>query len=103
VFRWVRVVQSLVFYVMLSLSLKVDPPLYILTVSLNNTNIWAHLPFEKSAVKCITNQCCQHQAINKIIVNETYIYLHKDYGGRSGRDRMVVGFTTAFAISAYYH
>jgi hypothetical protein len=24
-------------------------------------------------------------------------------GGRSGRDRMVVGFTTTYAISSYYH
>ena len=25
------------------------------------------------------------------------------YMGRHGRDRMVVGFTTAYAISAYHH
>jgi hypothetical protein len=28
---------------------------------------------------------------------------HKQYWGRSGRDRMVVGFTTTCAISAYHH
>jgi len=29
--------------------------------------------------------------------------LFKPQGGRSGRDRMVVGFTTTYAISAYHH
>ena len=30
--------------------------------------------------------------------------LHSFYGGvRRGHDRMVVGFTTAYAISAYHH
>jgi len=34
------------------------------------------------------------------------IYEKKHYlklGGRRGRDRMVVGFTTTYAISAYHH
>jgi len=30
-------------------------------------------------------------------------YVFKGQGGRHGRDRMVVGFTTTCAISAYYH
>jgi len=29
--------------------------------------------------------------------------LKKVVGGRHGRDRMVVGFTTTYAISAYHH
>jgi hypothetical protein len=29
-----------------------------------------------------------------------FYYCH---GGRRGRDRMVVGFTTTYAISAYHH
>jgi hypothetical protein len=28
---------------------------------------------------------------------------HRDNGGRRGRDRMILGFTTAYAFSAYYH
>ena len=31
-----------------------------------------------------------------------FLYVHAS-GGRRGRDRMVVGFTTTFAISAYHH
>jgi hypothetical protein len=30
-------------------------------------------------------------------------YLSKRTGGRRGHDRMIVGFTTAYAISAYHH
>ena len=30
-------------------------------------------------------------------------YKHKYSRGRCGRDRMVVGFTTTYAISAYHH
>jgi hypothetical protein len=29
--------------------------------------------------------------------------LKKVFGGRRGRDRMVVGFTTTYVISAYHH
>jgi len=33
-----------------------------------------------------------------------YVYYdHKKLGGRPGRDRMIVGFTTTYAISAYHH
>jgi len=32
-----------------------------------------------------------------------YMYFSWDKGGCHGRDRMVVGFTTTYAISAYYH
>jgi len=31
------------------------------------------------------------------------IFKHYELGGHRGRDRMVVGFTTIFAISAYHH
>ena len=30
-------------------------------------------------------------------------YIYWIYGGRRGRDRMVVGFITTYAISAYHH
>ena len=29
--------------------------------------------------------------------------MSNDIGGRHGRDRMVVGFTTTYAIGAYHH
>ena len=29
--------------------------------------------------------------------------LQNVFGGRRGRDRMVIGFTTSYAISAYHH
>jgi hypothetical protein len=29
--------------------------------------------------------------------------LHSGWGGRRGRDRIVVGFTTTYAIGAYHH
>jgi len=32
-----------------------------------------------------------------------YFVLYPDLRGRRGRDRMVVGFTTTYAISAYHH
>ena len=36
--------------------------------------------------------------------NNTFVSLsYIPYGGRRGRDRMVVGFTTTYAISAYHH
>ena len=34
---------------------------------------------------------------------ELWFLLSKDRGGRRGRDRMVVGFKTTYAISAYRH
>ena len=44
--------------------------------------------------------------INSADINSTHLtycqYL-VSVGGRRGRDRMVVGFTTTYAISAYHH
>ena len=42
----------------------------------------------------------------KLIVDgrpKSNITLYQNEGGRRGRDRMVVGFTTNCAISAYHH
>ena len=33
----------------------------------------------------------------------TFINRSQCYGGRRDRDRMVIGFTTTYAISAYHH
>ena len=41
-----------------------------------------------------------HEIINLRIVESGVI--HRQSGGRRGRDRVVVGFTT-YAISAYHH
>ena len=38
-----------------------------------------------------------------LVYNMDYHNLIKDNSGRRGRDRMVVGFTTTSAISAYHH
>jgi hypothetical protein len=32
-----------------------------------------------------------------------FIFNHIKFGGRPGRDHMVVGFITTYAISAYHH
>ena len=42
-----------------------------------------------------------NQAINKSINQSTLS--GGSYSDRRGRDRMVVGFTTTYAISAYHH
>ena len=39
----------------------------------------------------------------KVFFLVIYYIITLFYGGRRGRDRMVVGFTTTYAISAYHH
>jgi hypothetical protein len=40
----------------------------------------------------------------KRIYKGSYFYVgYQKYGDRRGRDRMIVGFTTTYAISAYHH
>ena len=44
-----------------------------------------------------------------VIISNVYFYrylwklIHIYYRGHRGRDRMVIGFTTTYAISAYHH
>jgi hypothetical protein len=38
-----------------------------------------------------------------MIICTSYVYLYLKKGGRRGRYRMIVGFTTKCAISAYHH
>ena len=52
------------------------------------------------------NQCCGCLYIPKvsncIITVQSYVPLYIMLGGRRGGDRMVVGYTTTYAISAYH-
>jgi hypothetical protein len=39
-----------------------------------------------------------------VLASSVVVYIfYPSWGGRRGRDRMVVGFTTTCAISAYHH
>jgi len=41
--------------------------------------------------------------VDIIITSSKYTTYSQHDGGRRGRDRMVVGFTTTYALSAYHH
>ena len=41
--------------------------------------------------------------INKLLSPSSGQYSSYTLGGRRGRDRMVVGFTTTYAISTFHH
>jgi hypothetical protein len=38
-----------------------------------------------------------------LIDNILHVHMLIEFGGRRGRDRMVVGFTTTYAINDYHH
>jgi len=47
-----------------------------------------------------------HYNMVLVIVTKQFLSVYHDYPaywGRCGRDRMVVGFTTTYAVSAYHH
>ena len=48
-------------------------------------------------------QCTGQETVNTSISKCIDCSITKFIGGRRGRDRMVVGFTTTYTISAYHH
>ena len=59
------------------------------------------IPSEKWFCSCFnTGQIVNYHCLNVICINLPRI---KSTGGRLGRDRMVVGFTTTYVISAYQY
>ena len=53
----------------------------------------------------IVTQNCKDKPIFNLYNHIYYLYnlIYSPVSGRRGRDRMVVGFTTTYLISAYYH
>jgi hypothetical protein len=53
----------------------------------------------------IVTQNCKDKPKCNLYNHIYYLYnlIYSPVGGRRGRDRMVVGFTTTYLISAYYH
>jgi hypothetical protein len=52
---------------------------------------------------CIVTQLKEQQQQSAYVLLCTLIYYSCNVGSRRGRDRMVTGFTTTYAISAYHH
>jgi len=62
-------------------------------------NIWVFLG-NKKKINRMVNSTSINKANNFL---DTSLNKHNKNRGRRGRDRMVVGLTTTFAISAYSH
>ena len=87
-------------------SLKVDkPPIYYQTkIRRASTNFYPTLPNLDTCecdtyCKQVLNRYNIYNGSNDDVIYRTFIW----NWGRRGRDRMVVGFTTTYAISAYHH
>jgi len=80
---------------------------FVYSVSFRDT--WIHFRFEKGSFCSIFNFLC---SILLVIICFCFYFVlsfghcvisPSIFGGRRGRDRMIVGFITTYAISAKYH
>jgi exoribonuclease II len=70
-----------------------------LVLNVNSSNISAISLHTLTTLRNIRNK------LNAIMKNyfDIYVYAIKKRRGHRGRNRMIVGFTTIYAISAYHH
>ena len=83
------------------------PPFYVLIPLLHKEAkllpIQMKLVLVTSGIPLINKKYWKPKSVIFYLQNTNFYYIMLNSGGCHGRDHMVVGFTTACAISAYHH